>query len=116
MANRTAKEPPQRSCFCSNDKCEEGRLLALQVLNPDHPWCKNNGLTEVKHSNPGKPTEKVEALRRACTKHLSLSPAQASNTIYYVATIHWPLSVLESRSYLSTPIKSTSQRSQRTGI
>ena len=105
MVDKIIYDPSEyRHCICDNEECEEGRLLAKEILPSDHVWCANKGFVEIKHSDKNNPTEKVEALCRSCVKHLSISEERAFSEVYYVARIHWPESVLKTRGYLSTPI------------
>ena len=97
-----------RRCFCGSEACEKARLLALELLDSNHLWSSNNGFTEIKHSNKKIPTDKVEALHHSCAFHLGFDKDKAlANTMaYYIASIHWPVSIIQKFGYQSTPISS----------
>jgi hypothetical protein len=90
-------------CICGNSECETFRERALNEAPENHPWRKNYGLYEIQ-DNGNRRSEKNEALRRSCVRHLKLQPSALNISRMRVALIHWPPSSFELAKGRSMPL------------
>lgn len=98
----------RRQCICGNLKCRERRLQVLELVNADHVWARNNGFIEIRAPAPSaKIKVKLihEALRQCCDYHFKVPQnEQRRSGRYTVASIHFPVSLLETKSQRTKPL------------
>ena len=107
MSTKISKRNPaddRRQCICGKPKCNERRLQILDLVDGNHAWAKNGGFIEIRFPTSKKIKVKLihEALRRCCDHHLNVPQHERRLTgRYTVASIHFPVSLLEAKSQRS---------------
>jgi len=102
----------KKICICPDLQCQTLIRRVFKETDPDHVWRKGGGFTEIKFRDQSKPSEKVEALRRAVVLHLQLDSETAKFKIFYVCNTHWPVAMLEAEGtgHRSTLLTSSEAR------
>ena len=85
------------SCVCKDAaKCEQRRLKILHLFGPNHVWTKNGGFQEIRYRGKKAKNELInETLRLSCNSYLKVPLAKRSFSVYRVASIHFPVALLE---------------------